>query len=90
VDRGPQYRSVIYYYGETQKKLAEKSKAELAKLKKFDKSLVTEIRPAAPFYKAEEYHQDYWKKNPIRYHYYRHRSGRDQFLDGIWGKTRTH
>ena len=85
-DFGTQYRSVIYYLTPTQKELAGKSKDALAKSGKFDKPLATEIRPAAPFFKAEEYHQDYYKKNPIRYHYYRYRSGRDQFLEKTWGK----
>jgi peptide methionine sulfoxide reductase msrA/msrB len=88
VDRGPQYRSAIFYFNNEQKRLAEKSKEELAKSGRFDKPIVTEIRRATTFYKAEEYHQDYYKKNPVRYEYYRFRSGRDQFLDRIWGKDR--
>ncbi len=86
VDRGPEYRSVIYYLNDAQRAQAEKSKADLAATKRFDAPIVTEIRPAVPFWKAEEYHQDYWKKNPIRYHYYRHASGRDQFIQAHWGK----
>jgi peptide methionine sulfoxide reductase msrA/msrB len=88
VDRGPQYRSAIFYHNEEQKKLAEKSKEELAKSGKFDKPIVTEILKEGPFYKAEDYHQDYHSKNPLRYKYYRFRSGRDQFLDKIWGPDR--
>ena len=88
VDRGPQYRSAIFYHNEEQKSLAEKSKEELAKTGRFDKPIVTDTIKAATFYKAEDYHQDYYKKNPIRYKFYRSRSGRDQYLDKIWGKDR--
>ncbi len=86
VDRGPSYKSVIFYHSEEQKRLAEKSKKELERSGRFDKPIVTEIRPAGPFYRAEEYHQDYWKKNPIRYKFYRYNSGRDQYLAKVWGK----
>ncbi|HSA79131.1 MAG TPA: peptide-methionine (S)-S-oxide reductase MsrA [Nitrospirota bacterium] len=86
VDRGSSYKSAIFYNNEEQKKLAEKSKKELERSGRFDKPIVTEIRPAGPFYRAEEYHQDYWKKNPIRYKFYRYNSGRDQYLGKIWGK----
>jgi len=86
VDRGSSYKSAIFYSNEEQKKLAEKSKEELEQSGRFDKPIVTEIRPAGPFYRAEEYHQDYWKKNPIRYKFYRYNSGRDQYLAKIWGK----
>ena len=84
VVRGPEYRSVIYFLTPEQKKLAERSKQDLAASKRFDAPLVTEIRPATAFYKAEEYHQDYYKKNPVRYKYYRYRAGRDQFLKKVW------
>lgn len=84
-DRGPQYRSAIFYHDEKQKDLAEKSKEALAKSGKFKKPIVTEIIPASTFYKAEDYHQDYYRKNPIRYKFYRYNSGRDQFLKKIWG-----
>ena len=86
VDRGSSYKSAIFYNNQEQKKLAEKSKKELEQSGRFDKPIVTEIRPAGPFYRAEEYHQDYWKKNPIRYKFYRYNSGRDQYLGKIWGK----
>jgi peptide methionine sulfoxide reductase msrA/msrB len=86
VDRGNQYRSVIFYADDEQHQLAEKSKQELAASGRFTKPIVTEILPLGPFYPAEEYHQNYYKKNPIRYHWYRYRSGRDQFLEKIWGK----
>jgi peptide methionine sulfoxide reductase msrA/msrB len=89
VDRGSSYKSAIFYSNEEQNKLAEKSKKELEQSRRFDKPIVTEIRPAGPFYRAEEYHQDYWKKNPIRYKFYRYNSGRDQYLARIWGKEET-
>jgi len=85
VDRGAQYRSGIFYHDEAQKRLAEESKRQLGKSGRYDRPLVTEIIESGPFYRAEDYHQDYYKKNPIRYHYYRHRSGRDQYLEKIWG-----
>ncbi|MHB8910054.1 MAG: peptide-methionine (R)-S-oxide reductase MsrB [Syntrophales bacterium] len=88
VDRGPQYRSAIFYHDDEQRRLAEKSKEELAKTGRFAKPIVTEIIPFRKFYAAEEYHQDYYKKNPIRYRYYRHGSGRDQFLEKGWGPGR--
>ena len=85
VDRGSQYRSAIFYQDEEQKRLAEESKAALNKSGRFDKPVVTEILPLTKFYPAEEYHQDYYKKNPLRYKFYRYRSGRDQFLEKVWG-----
>jgi peptide methionine sulfoxide reductase msrA/msrB len=88
VDRGPQYRSAIFYHDEEQKRLAERSKEELAKSGRFDKPIVTEIVKATTFYKAEEYHQDYYRKNPVRYKYYRFRSGRDQYLEKVRGKDK--
>lgn len=84
VDRGSQYRSVIFYHSEEQKMLAEQSKQALEESGRFDKPIVTEIIKATKFYKAEEYHQDYYKKNPIRYKFYRFNSGRDQFLKKEW------
>jgi peptide methionine sulfoxide reductase msrA/msrB len=88
VDRGPQYRSAIFYHNEDQKRLAEKSKEELGKSGRFDKPIVTEILKASPFYKAEEYHQDYYKKNPLRYKFYRYNAGRDQYLRKVWGEDK--
>lgn len=85
VDRGAQYRSVIFYQSPGQKALAEKSRDELRKSGRFNKPVVTEILPGTKFYPAEEYHQDYYKKNPIRYKFYRFNSGRDQFLKKVWG-----
>ncbi len=88
VDRGPSYQSAIFYHNEEQKRLAEESKKKLAESGRFDKPIVTEIRPAGPFYRAEDYHQDYWKKNPLRYKFYRFNSGRDQYLEKIWGQDK--
>ncbi len=85
VDRGLQYRSAIFYHDDEQKSLAEKSKEELDKSGRYNKPIVTEIIEASTFYKAEDYHQDYYKKNPIRYKFYRYNSGRDQYLKKIWG-----
>lgn len=88
VDRGAQYRSVIFYHSKEQQVLAEKSREYIKKSGRFQKPVVTEILPAGKFYKAEEYHQDYYKKNPIRYKFYRSNSGRDQFLKKVWGDDR--
>jgi len=85
VDRGHSYTSGIFYLDEEQKKLAEKSKKEMDGRKVFAKAIVTPIIPATTFYPAEEYHQDYYKNNPIRYAIYRGGSGRDQFLAKTWG-----
>jgi len=87
VDRGSQYRSVIFYHNEEQKRLAEESKKNLESSGSFNKPIVTEIVPFTKFYKAEDYHQDYYKTHSIRYKYYRFRSGRDQFLKSVWGDT---
>ncbi len=83
-DIGMQYRTAIFYHDENQKKLAMESKEKLDKSGRFEKSIVTEILPAEEFYPAEDYHQDYYLKNPIRYKYYRFGSGRDQFLNKTW------
>ena len=88
VDRGSQYRSAIFYHNPEQKRLAEQSKETLNRSGKFTQPIVTEILPLGRFYEAEEYHQDYYQKNPIRYRYYRHASGRDQFLQEVWGKEK--
>jgi peptide methionine sulfoxide reductase msrA/msrB len=85
VDRGSQYRSVIFYHSDEQKRLAEESKQALEKSGRFKKPIVTDIIKASTFYKAEDYHQDYYKKNHIRYKFYRFNSGRDQFLKKAWG-----
>ena len=86
VDRGAQYRPLIFFHDETQKKEAEKSKLELSKSGIFKTPITTEIVKYSTFFKAEEYHQDYYKKNPIRYWFYSSRSGRDDFLKKTWGK----
>ena len=87
VDRGFQYSSAVFYLNETQKKEALRSKKELEKKGPFKKKkIVTRIVKFENFYEAEKYHQDYYKKNPIRYWFYRKRSGRDQFLEKTWKK----
>ena len=89
VDRGSQYRSAIFYANDTEKRLAEKSKQRLAASEMFNKPIVTDILSLGEFYPAEDYHQNYYKKNPIRYHYYRYGSGRDQFLEKNWADVKT-
>ncbi|MBP9706457.1 MAG: peptide-methionine (S)-S-oxide reductase MsrA [Oligoflexales bacterium] len=89
-DQGSQYRSAIFYTDETQKKLAENSKAELEKSTQFKSKIVTEISSAGIFYSAEDYHQHYYKKNPICYKYYRTSCGRDSRLREIWGSAASH
>ena len=86
-DRGSQYRSAIFYSNTRQKDLAIKSKQNIENSHRFEKQIVTEITAATTFYKAEDYHQDYYKKNPLRYKYYRYNCGRDQFLNKIWGSN---
>jgi peptide-methionine (S)-S-oxide reductase len=86
-DIGTQYRSAIYYQTEEQKRLAEASKKVLENSARFEQPIVTEIAAASPFYRAEEYHQDYYKKNPIRFKYYKYRCGRDQRLEELWGTS---
>ncbi|MBA3815641.1 MAG: peptide-methionine (S)-S-oxide reductase MsrA [Parachlamydiaceae bacterium] len=86
-DRGNQYRPVIFYHNQNQKELAEKSKNELISSSKIHPILV-EILPATTFYPAEEYHQNYYKKNPLRYKFYRYNCGRDKRLNEIWGRTK--
>ncbi len=86
VDKGPQYRSAIFYQNDNEKVLAQASLNELKKHKYFkDKKIVTELLNFKSFYKAEDYHQDYYKKNPVRYNFYRFNSGRDSFLKKVWG-----
>jgi peptide methionine sulfoxide reductase msrA/msrB len=89
VDRGSQYRSVIFYSSDQERNLAEASKQSLAASGRFGKPIATEILPLGKFYPAEDYHQDYYKKNPLRYRYYRHGSGRDQFLEKAWAGDKT-
>jgi peptide methionine sulfoxide reductase msrA/msrB len=85
VDRGKQYRSVVFVHDEAQRAAAEGSKSALAASGRFDEPLVTPVVSFTTFYPAEEYHQDYYEKNPLRYRFYRRGSGRDQFLEKIWG-----
>jgi peptide-methionine (S)-S-oxide reductase len=82
-DSGSQYRSAIFYHDEAQKKLAEASKKRVQS--RFKQPIVTEIVRATEFYPAEDYHQDYYKKNPIRYKVYRYGCGRDERLQTLWG-----
>jgi peptide methionine sulfoxide reductase msrA/msrB len=84
VDRGRQYRAAIFYLTEEQRLLAEQSKADLHQQRIFAKPIITPIIKGSAFYAAEEYHQDYYKENPVRYKYYRYRSGRDEFLREKW------
>jgi peptide-methionine (S)-S-oxide reductase len=85
-DHGHQYRSAIFYHDEEQKRLAEASKAELAKSGRFKQPIVTEVVPAAMFWPAEDYHQHYYLKNPLRYKFYRTSCGRDRRLEELWGR----
>jgi peptide methionine sulfoxide reductase msrA/msrB len=87
-DRGKQYRPAIFYHSEAQKKIAEASKAALGKSKRFAKPIVVPIEKFDAFYPAEEYHQDYYKKDPERYSSYRRGSGREGFLEKTWGKAK--
>jgi peptide methionine sulfoxide reductase msrA/msrB len=84
-DRGPQYGTAIFYHDEAQKELAERSRAALQASGRFDRPIVTQIVAAGPFYPAEEYHQDFYKKDPRRYQEYRRGSGREGFLERTWG-----
>ncbi len=84
-DTGSQYRTAIFYHDEEQKRLAEQSKKMLEASKRLKSPVYTEIKPASTFYKAEEYHQKYYEKNPVRYKFYRWNCGRDQRLKEIWG-----
>ena len=85
-DSGNQYRSGIYFLNESQEAAARQSLQQLEKNKPFKETIATEILPASTFYPAEDYHQDYYQKNPLRYKYYRYSCGRDQRLEEIWGE----
>jgi len=87
-DYGSQYRTAIFYLTEKQKEVALKSKKELEASGMFDKPIVTEILPASTFYPAEEYHQEFYKKNPLRYNSYKIGSGRAGFLKDKWGNEK--
>ena len=84
VDRGESYTSAIYYANEEQKRLAEGSEQALENSGKFNKPIATVIEAAKTFYPAEDYHQDYYKRNPLRYRFYRGSSGRDRFINRVW------
>jgi len=86
VDRGPHYRAGIFYHDAGQRKIAEKSREDLNRSGRYDKPVVVPIKKYVNFFPAEEYHQDYYKKNPFHYEMYHTGSGRDQYLDQVWGK----
>ena len=88
VDRGEQYRPAIFYHNAEQKAAAEASKQALAESGRYDEPVVIEIVPFEQFYVAEDYHQDYYTKNPVRYKVYTFNSGRYQFIDEVWGEDR--
>ncbi len=85
-DVGTQYRSTVFYHDENQKRLAEESKAALERSRKLPGPIVTQILPAKAFYEAEEYHQHFYRKNPLRYRFYRLGCGRDERLRELWGR----
>lgn len=85
-DHGSQYRTGIYYHNDEQKQIAEASKLKLEASGRYDRPIVTEIKPASTFYPAEDYHQDYYKKNAMHYNMYKVGSGRAGYLDKVWGK----
>jgi methionine-S-sulfoxide reductase len=85
-DRGPQYRPAIFYRGETQHREAQASEKRIAASKPFPEPLKVELIAATEFYPAEDYHQDYYKKNPVRYKFYRYNCGRDARVETLWGK----
>ena len=89
-DVGEQYRSAIFYLDEAQQRAAEASRAALEKSGRLHGRIATEILPAGRFWPAEDYHQDYYRKNPVRYHYYRWGCGRDARLREVWGDAAPH
>ncbi len=86
-DHGSQYRSAVFYHDEEQKRLAEESLKVIEESKKFNQPIATHITAAATFFPAEEYHQDFYKKNPIRYKFYKYNCGRTRRLEELWGKS---
>ncbi len=88
VDRGSMYRPAVFYHDDQQRQRVEESLSALAASNRFDRPLVVEVLPLEKFWEAEDYHQDYYKKSALRYKVYRHGSGRDQFLDRVWGEER--
>jgi peptide-methionine (S)-S-oxide reductase len=85
-DVGNQYRAAIFYHSDEQKRLVEESRQRVEKTKTFKDPLITQLSAASTFYPAEEYHQDFYKKNPIRYKAYKFNCGRTQQLEELWGK----
>jgi len=85
-DHGNQYRSAIFYGTDEEKRLSEESKSAIERSKRFSDPIVTQLVKASTFYQAEEYHQDFYKKNPIRYKYYKFNCGRAQRLEALWGR----
>ena len=86
-DHGTQYRAAIFYQNDQEKRFAEESKQAIEQSKRFNQPIVTQIMMASRFYPAEEYHQDFYKKNPIRYKFYKYNCGRAQRLKELWGKS---
>jgi peptide-methionine (S)-S-oxide reductase len=86
-DHGSQYRAAIFYQGEAEKQAAEESKRAIEHSKRFSTPIVTQVTAATEFYPAEEYHQDFYKKNPVRYKFYKFTCGRAQRLESLWGKS---
>ncbi len=86
-DRGHQYRTAVFYHDQEQRRLVEESQWNIEQTKRFEEPIVTEIVAASTFYPAEEYHQDFYKKNPIRYKFYKFNCGRTQRLEDLWGTT---
>ncbi len=86
-DHGSQYRSAVFYATEEEQRLAAASKTAIEQAKQFPAPIVTELVPATSFYQAEDYHQDYYKKNPLRYKYYKYSCGRAKRLEALWGKS---
>lgn len=86
-DVGNQYRPAIFFHDETQRLIAEASKAAIEQTYRFEKPIATEITEVSAFYPAEDYHQNYYRKNPIRYKFYRYSCGRDQRLQELWGES---
>jgi peptide-methionine (S)-S-oxide reductase len=89
-DSGSQYRPAIFTLNDEQRRLAEASKAKWEKAKPFSQPILTQIVPAGQFWPAEEYHQDYYKKNPLQYRFYVTGCGRYARLDSLWGELRKH
>lgn len=87
VDVGSQYRTAIFYHDDEQRRIAAASKQALEQSGRYDKPIVTQIEPLKAFYPAEDYHQKYYQHNPTRYKFYRANSGRDRFLETVWGDT---